>query len=97
MILPRFHGDCLTLRLRDTHVRALRNVLGNVYLNSLTRYEQHEQLDSRGKVHCHKVQGVMEAFPDTPCKSEQFSSPKSRIHRLSRARQQINCQGLRYR
>ena len=48
MILPRFHGDCLTLRLRDTHVRALRNVLGNVYLNSLTRYEQHEQLDSRG-------------------------------------------------
>ena len=29
-------------------MRALRNVLGNVYLNSLTRYEQHEQLDSRG-------------------------------------------------
>ena len=32
------------------------------------------------EVRCHKVQGVMEAFADTPCKNEQFSSPKSRIH-----------------
>ena len=32
-------------------MRALRNVLGNVYLSSLTKnlwYEQHEQLDSGG-------------------------------------------------
>ena len=41
-----------TLRLRDTHVRAVQNVLGNVYLSSLTKnlcYEQHEQLDSGGE------------------------------------------------
>ena len=39
------------LRLRDTRARAVRNVLGNVYLSSLTKnlwYEQREQLDSRG-------------------------------------------------
>ena len=39
------------LRLRDTRARAVRNVLGNVYLSSLTEnlwYEQREQLDSRG-------------------------------------------------
>ena len=40
-----------TLRLRDTRARAVRNVLGNVYLSSLTKnlwYEQREQLDSGG-------------------------------------------------
>ena len=39
------------LRLRDTRARAVRNVLGNVYLSSLTKnlwYEQREQLDSGG-------------------------------------------------
>ena len=41
-----------TAWLRDTHVRAVRNVLGNVYLSSLTKnlwYEQCEQLDCRGR------------------------------------------------
>ena len=40
------------LRLRDTRARAVRNVLGNVYLSSLTKnlwYEQREQLDSGGE------------------------------------------------
>ena len=40
-----------SLRLRDTSARAVRNVLGNVYLSSLTKnlwYKQREQLDSRG-------------------------------------------------
>ena len=40
-----------TLRLRDTRARAVSNVLGNVYLSSLTKnlwYEQREQLDSGG-------------------------------------------------
>ena len=39
------------LRLRDTRARAVRNVLGNVYLSSLTKnlwYEEREQLDSGG-------------------------------------------------
>ena len=39
------------LRLRDTRARALRNVLGNVHLSSLTKnlwYEEREQLDSGG-------------------------------------------------
>ena len=42
----------MTLRLRDTRARAVRNVLGNVYLSSLTKnlwYEQREQLDSGGE------------------------------------------------
>ena len=41
----------IQLRLRDTRAHAVRNVLGNVYLSSLTKnlwYEQREQLDSRG-------------------------------------------------
>ena len=45
------HGDPVTLRLRDTRARAVQNVLGNVYLSSLTKnlwYEQREQLDSGG-------------------------------------------------
>ena len=39
------------LRLRDTRARAMQNVLGNVYLSSLTKnlwYKQREQLDSGG-------------------------------------------------
>ena len=43
------HLQPCRLRLRDT--RAVRNVLGNVYLSSLTknlRYEEREQLDSGG-------------------------------------------------
>ena len=39
------------LRLRDTRARAVRNVLGSVYLSSLTKnlwYEECEQLDSGG-------------------------------------------------
>ena len=39
------------LRLRDTRVCAVQNVLGNVYLSSLTKnlwYEEHEQLHSGG-------------------------------------------------
>ena len=39
------------LRLQDTRVRAERNVLGNVYLISLTKnlwYKEREQLDSGG-------------------------------------------------
>ena len=39
------------LRLRDTRARAVQNVLGNVYLSSLTKnlwYKQREQLDSGG-------------------------------------------------
>ena len=38
-------------RLWDTHARGVRNVLGNVYLSSLTKnlwYEEREQLDSGG-------------------------------------------------
>ena len=49
------HGPDLSslshLRLRDTRARAVQNVLGNVYLSSLTKnlwYEQREQLDSGG-------------------------------------------------
>ena len=41
----------IVLGLRDTGARAVRNVLGNVYLSSLTKnlwYEQREQLDSGG-------------------------------------------------
>ena len=52
------------LRLRDTRVRAVRNVLGNVYLISLTKNLWYkERLDSGGggAVRCHKVQGIMEA------------------------------------
>ena len=39
----------VSLRLRDTRARAVRNVLGNAYLSSLTKnlkYEEREQLDS---------------------------------------------------
>ena len=39
------------LRLRDTRARAVRNVMGNVYLSSLAKnleYEEREQLDSGG-------------------------------------------------
>ena len=39
------------LRLRDTRACAVRNVLGNLYLSSLTKnlwYEEREQLDSGG-------------------------------------------------
>ena len=39
------------LRLEDTCARAVRNVLENVYLISLTKnlwYKEHEQLDSGG-------------------------------------------------
>ena len=39
------------LRLRDTRARAVRNVLGNAYLSSLTKnleYEEREQVDSGG-------------------------------------------------
>ena len=45
------HHLCSLLRLRDTRACAVRNVLGNAYLSSLTKnleYEEHEQLDSRG-------------------------------------------------
>ena len=45
----RFNYPCL--KLRDTRARAVRNVLGNVYLSSLSKnlwYEQREQLDSGG-------------------------------------------------
>ena len=41
----------MRVRLRDTRARAVRNVLGNVYLSSLTKnlwYEEREQLDSGG-------------------------------------------------
>ena len=41
----------LSLRLRDTRARTMRNVLGNVYLSSLTKnlwHEQREQLDTGG-------------------------------------------------
>ena len=44
-------NDPVTLRLRDTRARAVRNVLGNAYLSSLAKnlwYEQREQLDSGG-------------------------------------------------
>ena len=44
-------SKCHPLRLRDTCARAVRNVLGNVYLSSLTKnlwYEEREQLDSGG-------------------------------------------------
>ena len=45
-VSPSFRGS---LRLRDTRARAVRNVLGNAYLSSLTKnleYEEREQLDS---------------------------------------------------
>ena len=43
--------DLFNLRLRDTRARAVRNVLGNVYLSSLTKNlwnKQREQPDSGG-------------------------------------------------
>ena len=43
--------SCTPLRLWDTRACAVRNVLGNVYLSSLTKnlwYEEREQLDSGG-------------------------------------------------
>ena len=40
-------------------MRAVRNVLGNVYLNSHLWYKQREQLDFlEVEVRCHKVQGI---------------------------------------
>ena len=45
--MPTNTGVSRTLRLQDTHARAVRNVLGNVYLSSLTKnlwYEKREQL-----------------------------------------------------
>ena len=41
----------MSLRLRDTRARTVRNVLGSLYLSSLTKnlwYEEREQLDSGG-------------------------------------------------
>ena len=43
----------------------MQNVLGNLYLSSLTKNlwnEEREQLDSGGGGGCHKVQGMTEAF-----------------------------------
>ena len=48
---PRIDPMLHVLRLRDTRARAVRNVLGNLYLSSLTKnlwYEEHEPLDSGG-------------------------------------------------
>ena len=48
--------------------RAVRNVLGNVYLSSLTKnlwYKEREQLDSGGGGALSQVQGMTEAFTDT--------------------------------
>ena len=89
------HDDPVTLRLRDTGARAVQNVLGNLYLSSLTKnlwYEEHEQHDSGGGGD--KVQGMTEAFTDTLYSLAKTSSSKSRIYRFSRARQQINLPGI---
>ena len=45
------------LRLRDTRAHAMRNVLGNEYLI--------KNLILAVEVHCHKVQGMTEAFSDS--------------------------------
>ena len=90
------------LRLRDTRARAMRNVLGNAYLSSLTKnlwYEQREQLDSKGGGGGALSQGAghdgsFYRYAVYLCKNEQFSSPKSRIYRFSQARQQINLPGI---
>ena len=91
---------CMRLRLRDTRARAVRIVLGNVYLSSLTKnlwYEQREQLDSGGGGVLSQGAGHDGSFyryAVYPCKNEQFSSSKSCIYRFSRARQQINLPGI---
>ena len=88
------------LRLRDTRARAVRNVLGNVYLSSLTKnlwYEEREQLDSGGGGALSQGAGHDGSFyryAVQPCKNEHFSSPKSCIYRFSQARQQINLPGI---
>ena len=46
----RAHEYPVTLRLRDTRARAVRNILGNVYLSSLTKNLWYE-LVSRGQTH----------------------------------------------
>ena len=58
----------VTLRLQDTRARAVWNVLGNVYLSSLTKNLEYTKSVSNlilaVEVRCHKVQGMMEAFFD---------------------------------
>ena len=56
------------LRLRDTHARAVRNVLGNAYLSLLTKnlwYEEREQLDSGSGGALSQGAGMTEAFFDS--------------------------------
>ena len=81
-------------------MRAVQNVLGNAYLSSLTKnleFEEREQLDSGGGGALSQGAGHDGSFyryAVQTCKNEQFSSPKSRIYRFSRARQQINLPGI---
>ena len=53
------------LRLRVTHVYAVRNVLGNVYLSSISGTKSVSNLILAVEVRCHKVKGMTEAFTDT--------------------------------
>ena len=53
------------LRLRDTRARAVQNVLGNVYLRSLTKNLWYKQRELEVEVRCHKVEGMTEAFTNT--------------------------------
>ena len=57
---------CGQLRLRDTRACAVLNVLGNVYLSSLkiSGKKSVSNLILVVEVHCHKVQGMTEAFTD---------------------------------
>ena len=64
---PKYQSSvsCLLLRLRDTRVRAVRNVLGNVYLSSLTKISGTKSVSNlilAVEVRCHKVQGMTEAL-----------------------------------
>ena len=60
-----YHLKSALLRLRDTRARAVRNVLGNAYLSSLTKnleYEEREQFDSGGGGELSQGAGHDESF-----------------------------------
>ena len=89
MLFRSCNHRLLVNRLRDMDTRA--RAVGNV-LEMYTSTKSVSNLILAVEVRCHKVQGMTEAFSDTlySCENEPFSSPKSRIYRFSRAKQQIN-------
>ena len=91
--------SCCKLKVTDTRVHAVQNVLGNVYLSSLTSLTKKlisgtnsvSNLILEVEVHCHKVQGMTEAFTNTLYSHAKTSNQKAVFTAfLERARQQIN-------